>query len=123
MEGLAKTAEPQVTNHSPNSDPNEHLSKDAAAWAGVPMQVYRFFGVDFAKADPKTLTQLAEVYKYIDRGLDKRTPGRVLEKLSNLEVRLGAPKLGQTRHGRIWDWLKMGEVIKDVRRAQKAFEK
>lgn len=123
MEGLAKSSEPQVINHSPNTDTQSHFSPGAASWAGVPLQVYRFFGVDFARADKSAINQVSDVYKIILQDLPEPTPGRILEKLSNLEVKLGSPKIGQTRHGKLWEWLKMDESIKDARRAQKALEK
>lgn len=120
MEGLAKSVEVSSSISNPSAPNISTGQAPVEAWAGVPLQVYRFLGIDFAQADPKTMEEVATVFKYIDQDLDKRTTGRVLEKLSEIELRLGAPKLGETRHGRICDYLRMNEVIKDVRRQQRA---
>lgn len=116
-QGLAKAAPSPTQEAIPTQTGPIEQAFMEPLWAGVPMSVLRHFGLDL-KADESTLSQVREVYRMVD--VEDKTPGKVLQKLSDLEVQMGVPRIGETRYGRLYNYLRMGSAIKDMQRQQGA---
>jgi hypothetical protein len=46
--------------------------------------------------------------------------GDGLKKLKDLEIALGSPRHDETRHSRIYNWVKMEQHINDLRNRQRS---
>lgn len=93
-------------------------SNNVITQEGVPISVIRYFGIDTRKIDNKDKEQLKEIYIFI-----KDNPNGLYTILSNIERKLGAPSLGETRFGRIWNYLKLTNQIDNLEKDRKALEK
>ena len=121
MEGLAKTAEsvdpiaPQIGTNLPPQTSNHFL------WEGVPLDVFHFFNVEISNSNDKTNSEMKDIYKWASQDANGKM-GDVMEKLRSLETRLGVPRLGETRIGKMSNWIRLSTKIDDIRKHMRAYE-
>ncbi len=116
---LAKSAQEQHLEPKP-----QQLSKSEGImeYNGVPVDVLRFFNTDFNLPN-KDMDKLVDIYSWAKNGLEELTMGNVLQKISSLEVRLGAPHLNESRYDKLWNWVKLESQINDLRKQQEAYKR
>lgn len=117
-EGMARTIETtsekkQQTQKKPTEQQSFLSKKDAEP--KISLEVYRFFGVD-----PSTRSgdqHLAMINEWAQEGTT--SVGSALKKIKNLELKLGQPKLDETRTSRLYNWIRMSKSINQTSNSMK----
>src|SRR2546428_12691883 len=105
MEGIAKTAEAIDSKRAPEikDAPMPTTSiQDFMGWESVPFTIYNFFNIDHSRIDKKSIDQIKTIYEWAKKG-NEVNMGEILKKISDTESRLGAPRIGETRYGKIFN--------------------
>lgn len=113
---IAKTAEtvkPVIVQSAHSTTPLPTYDYD-----GVPIDILRFFNIDLGNVENKVKDQLLEISKWAFDGSE--TLGDGMRKLKDLEIKLGSPRLDETRHGRLYNWVRFQRQIDDMRKRQEA---
>jgi hypothetical protein len=116
MEGMAKSAVINI----PTIQKSEHSLTGISTYDydGVPIDILRFFNVDLSDIPRKDRDQLAAISKWALK--DAETLGQGMKRLRDLEIKLGSPRLDETRAGRLYNWVKLQYQIDDLRQRQEA---
>lgn len=124
MQGLAKTSE-TPSKPAPNTPFKDAVTSmnDWGSYKELPLTFYRYFGVDFGKVDSKTHTELNDVYNYVKTQNKTKSMGEILNKVKRLEIKLGAPNVGQSRVSKVWNYVKMSQHINDLEAQREAFRR
>ena len=104
---LAKSAPSPVTKTSsrPLAPPTTIFTQEETPH----IEFYRFFGVNPIDGNE----QLDKVYKWTNE--KSNSISDVLRKTRTLEGKLGAPKLGETRLTKLFNWIRLSENINSLR--------
>jgi hypothetical protein len=117
-QGLAKSSETQVI------EPPVHKTPDAIhsqmAWEGVPVEVYRYFGVDVGKADGRDIDQLKYIYQLASKDSDGDI-NKTLHQINQWEIKVGAPRITETVYSKIWNYVKIQDHINRLLKQQDIF--
>lgn len=97
---------------------NETLNTFTPHFNDVPVDIYRFFGIDLGTAEGKQFDRLKDIAQWTFS--DVETLGDGLSKLKQLEIKMGAPKMGQNREDRIHNYIKLQRNINDLVKRQEA---
>ena len=119
--GLAKevSVQPQpVVQSQPVSDGIMPLT-----WNDVPIDIWRFYGIYPEEASAEQSKRLKEINDIVGDSLEENTIGNVMHYLNNLDLKLGATPIGESRVDRVWSYLKLGNNIKEMVKRQRAFER
>jgi hypothetical protein len=84
----------------------------------VPVDIYRFFGIDLGTAEGRELDKLKDISKWAFEGVDSL--GDAMLKLRGLETSLPAPRIGETIQTKMHNWIKLQSQITDLRKRQEA---
>ena len=81
---------------------------------GVPVDLYMYFGVDYVQhTSQKDIDQLKRIWSWAK---DKdATEGDALMKIRSLERKLGASSLGEKRHQKMYNWVKLSQHVNRLR--------
>ena len=71
-------------------------------------EVYSYFNINSSDDNPG----LDKVVSWAKE--EAKTPSEVLNKINNLEIKLGQPNAGETRLSKLSNWVRMTQSIKDV---------
>ena len=113
---IAKSTEPIA---SPKPFEKVAQSSTSSTIPTVGWDILRFFNIDMSELNRgNTQENLKEIEKWAFDG--EETLGNGLMKLKNLEISLGTPQHGETRHSRIYNWVKMEKHIQDLKLRQRA---
>jgi hypothetical protein len=130
MPGLLKEApKPEVETPISNDQAKVDIQPPPATgvvsyeWQGVPLELAAVFNVAVTQSDAKTLDMLRDINKWSKEGLLEDTPGNRMQKIKDLEIRLGAPAYGESRVSKAWNWVRMDMHINELRKRQSAFER
>ena len=106
MEGIAKTAQPEV---SPiKTEPTETKTPISTnAIDGVNLEVYRYFNIN--PLTDKGNEQLKTVNGWAFE--DGRKLPDALMRMRSLELKLGAPALGETKMSKMFNWVRMNNLV------------
>lgn len=85
---------------------------------GLPVDLINYFGVEMGTITQSTRKHLSEIYAICCT--ESPRMGDILQKIRSLDNRMGEPSLGQTRTGRIWQYLKMHEKVVDMQKNRDA---
>ena len=96
----------------------EGLKTFTPHFSEVPVDIYRFFGIDLGTAEGKQLDKLKEISEWTFG--DVETLGDGMSKLKELEIKMGSPKMGQNREDRIHNYIKLQRNINDLIQRQEA---
>lgn len=113
MEGLAKSA-PKVTGDVPDARPQIANGFNTLCYDTVPIDIYRQFDLDLANVNDKVRGQLKDIFNYAYEANEQKSVGNAMTTLRNLEVKLGSPRGGESRIGRIYNWVKLSNQIQDL---------
>lgn len=117
MDGLAKTAQSQEIQ-IPLSIPE--TANIPVLIDGTPIELMDYFDLDIRDADSRAKGQLRDIYSMTQEGA--RDIGDILSRMRNIERQLGHPSFGETRYGKIWNWLKISGRINDLMKQQEAMK-
>ena len=79
----------------------------------IPSEVYSYFNIN--PQDSKE-----EVTKIVSWAKEEaKTPAEILNKINNLEIKLGQPRADETRISKMHNWVRMTQNIKDVDQSYK----
>jgi hypothetical protein len=116
---LAKTAttvEPVEQKETPLSTPN--LSSNLE---GVPISLFDYFNLDIRLLDDDTIFQVKDIYDWASLG--SADLGDVLMNINKIESRMGQPLVGEKKHSRIYNWVKINKNIESLKKQRMALEK
>ena len=120
MEGLAKTAE-QVKNIITNS--SSQNEKDPFAmmqFDSVPMSVYMYFDKTFGGESDEVQKQLKTVFEFSKSLSKDESIGGIMLKLKEIDRNLGAPKIGETRLSRVFNYAKLTGMMNNLEKQRRA---
>ena len=92
-------------------------------WEGVPVDIWRYYGVYPEDNTPEKANRLKEINDIVSEGLEEKTIGNVMQYLSNLDLKMGATPIGESRLNRVWAYLKMTQNIRETQKRQRSFER
>jgi hypothetical protein len=115
MDGRPTIEQAQVTQ-SPSSPPTNSVADLPMMINGVPLEIINHFDVDVRAMDNRTQGRLQDIVKF----LPGEKLGDKLISLRDVERKLGAPAHGETRYGRVWNWLKVTSRIDDLVKQREA---
>ncbi len=122
MTGLGKESLPKPPNQPPPSTAKmDDQPMPSQVWRDVPMDIYKYFNVDFFDASDRHIDEMKTVTEFALNNSNKR-PGDMIQKLQELEVRLGAPRIGETMLNKMYNWIEIRNVMSDMRKKGKALE-
>ena len=80
----------------------------------VPLEVFRFFNIDpFGKNhDAYTSKQLREIYGWAKE--EGKNIGDALFKIRAIERKIGAPQVGEMRHIKVYNYIKIAKVTQEL---------
>ena len=120
MEGLAKSA-PQQVAPKPTS-PITQESIAPAMWNEIPMDIYKFMNIDFFDSSEKHQSELKDIYEYA-KGRSNGMPGDMIQKIEELQNRLGEPSIGTSRLAQLTNYIRVVRNISDLNKQKKALER
>lgn len=85
---------------------------------GIPIDILRFFNIDLGNIENKVKDQLVAVSKWAFNGVESLGDG--MKKLRDLEIKLGSPRMDETRYGRLFNWVRFESQIQDLKKRQEA---
>lgn len=113
MQELAKTAEQVKSIMFPTqSSPSPQVS--IPSLDGVPLEMYRFFNLNPAENNRDNTKYLKEIYKWAGKDSDNRV-GDTFSKIRILENKLGVPRIGETRQTKMYNWIRVSNIINGLR--------
>jgi hypothetical protein len=121
LQGLAKSA-PSPTVSEPTQTYVAKEIPQVPSWQGIPMDIYKYLNVDFFDSDDKMLSQLKDIHDYA-KSKSNGMPGDMIQKIEELQIRLGQPNIGTTRLAQLTNWIRMDRTIKDMIKQKRALEK
>jgi len=108
---LAKSV-PQPTPPPQPPQPQAPAVTNVTGFEGIPFEVYRFFNVAPSNLESNDFKQIKEVYKWAEsEGL-----GDSLYKLRTLEMKVGAPSVGETRYTKLYNWVRVSNIVSNLER-------
>lgn len=87
---------------------------------GVPLDIGRYFEIDLFKMEEKEKNKLREIYKWAEDEVEEKTLGNILIKIRDLEAKMGMSRMGSERYNRLWNWVKMDKISKEIKKRQEA---
>lgn len=114
MEGLAKSA-------PSNAPVTVNISKESPAISammldGAPIELYNYFDVEYSNTPDKDKKQLREIFDLIKS--ETGDMAGVFKKLTDVSIKLGAPSFNETKHGKVWSYLKIASQINELQNRQ-----
>jgi len=83
---------------------------NVTGYEGIPFEVYRFFNIAPATLKSDDMKQIKEIYKWAESdGI-----GDSMVKLRNLEMKIGAPHIGETRYTKIYNWVRVSNIVNSL---------
>lgn len=82
------------------------------SFEGVPLDIIRFFDIDTRTMDNKTKEKLNDIYKFSNS--EGKPMGDILQGLKMIEYQMGQSVVGESRYGRIWNYLRVQNTINDL---------
>lgn len=121
--GLAKSApRPHVVQEPISVTKTEDLPVPSQVWDGLPMSMYKYFNCDFFDAGESHKDDMKVLLDYANyRGASM--DGDVLQKLEELQIRLGQPHVGETRLRQLSTWARMDRNIRDMQKQKRVLER
>lgn len=107
---LAKSAPDTSTNIPSRIDvppPNNYNVNPG--FDGVPFEVYRYFNVSPTITKNEDIKQIREIYGWVSK--DNPHISESLFSLRQLENKLGAPNIGETRYSKLYNWVRISSVV------------
>lgn len=86
---------------------------------GVPIDFIDYFNIDMRNMDARTRQQLSDIYEIIG---NDGSMGDVMTKMAEITRKVGSPSLGETRHSKIWQYLKVQSRITELEKQKRALE-
>lgn len=120
--GLAKTAESVTQTSAPvvhaESKPFEYTGN---AWDGIPIEMYRHFGVELSRLDQRTSDKLRNIYSFYKKQDGVSNIGDLLLKVKEGERKLGRGGI-QSGLDKLYNWVGISEHIDSMQKQRKALE-
>ena len=92
------------------------------SWQGVPMDIYKFMNIDFFDSSEKHQAELKDIYEYA-KGRSNGMPGDMIQKIEELQNRLGEPSIGTSRLAQLTNYIRVVRNISDLNKQKKALER
>lgn len=119
--GLAKSSPTEISSVPVQT----YVAKEIPtipSWNGIPMDIYKYMGVDFFDSDDKMQVELKDIHDYA-RSRSNGMPGDMIQKIEELEIKLGHPQIGQSRLAQLTNYIRVQRNITDLMKQKRALEK
>lgn len=121
-QGLAKTAESATEVTAPvvhaESKPFEYTGN---AWEGIPIEMYRHFGIELSRLDQRTSEKLGKIYGFFKKQDGVSNIGDLLLKVKDGERKLGRGGI-QSSFDKLYNWVGISDHIDSMTKQRKALE-
>lgn len=87
----------------------------------APIELYDYFDIEYKNSDDQTKKQIKDIYKFLRK--DNEDMSNVYSKLTDIAIKLGYPNFNETRHGKIWSYLKINSQIFDLQKRKELMER
>ena len=117
---LAKVAPQEVTQvetSQPIQTPSGIAGYDLE---GVPVDVFRMFGVEMGSVPTKHIEQLRDITSWAKSKCSEPTIGNILQKISTIKSQLGSPALNEKSYSKVYQFVKMQKTIEELQKRQDA---
>ena len=114
MEGLAKSA--PVSVPATVSIRSESPAISSFMFNDTPIEVYDYFDVNYNEAEDKDKRQLKDIFNMLKS--ESGDMAGVFKKLTDVSIKLGVPAFNETKHGKIWSYLKISSQINELQKRQ-----
>ena len=114
--GISKTSEVSKVSSSVQETPSMSGFNDVK-YNGIPIDLYGYFDVPLTSNDRQLPERLSKIMSWTN---DKETIGDKLQKLRQLENKLGVPRGGESRIERLYRWISLANKMEDLRQRQDA---
>lgn len=109
---LAKSApQPETPQQTPQVSPLPEMS-NVQGFEGIPFEVYRFFNVSPSTTKSDDIKQIKEIYRWSAN--ESAGIGDAMYKLHTLEGKLGSPSFGETRHTKMYNWIRVSNIVGEL---------
>lgn len=119
-QGLAKS--PPTLTPTVAKEPITATEVSVPSWQGVPMDIYKFMNIDFFDSSEKHQAELKDIYEYA-KGRSNGLPGDMIQKIEELQNRLGEPSIGTSRLAQLTNYIRVVRNISDLNKQKKALER
>ena len=114
---------PELTVSAPAPSPTTAVMNNIGGaftphFADIPVDVYNFLNVMPGMVDSKDLSDMKQIAEWAFS--DGATLGEGMDRMRQLEIKLGSARLGDNRLNKISNWVKIENSIKDLRLRQGA---
>lgn len=116
---IAKSAEQVKSVMFPREESQRklELTDKEMVYAGVPIDLFRFFDKDTGKVGETELKRLGEINSMLEGSV-----GDKMAMLSKYERELGVRHFSESRINRLWNYLKMGSQINELTKKRDALK-
>lgn len=108
---LARTAEQTTPTPAPQHSAPPSGSV-VSGFESVPFEVYRFFNANPSQIQTDDIKQIKTVYKWSLEGSNGL--GDAVNKIRNLEVKLGQPAVGESRYTKLYNYIRVSDLVRDL---------
>jgi len=110
-EGIVKsTNEVNAVLSPPEHTTTTPIADMANSMNGVHFEVYKFFNVN--PVESGNVDQLKAINNWAFS--NAKNVGEALRKIRSLEIKLGQPKIGETRISKLYNWIRMSGMLKET---------
>lgn len=110
--------EAQQQTQQPTPQPQTTTPIQTVEWKGVPIDIYRYFGLDLGTVEKKTIEKISDIFVWALEKSEEKTVGNALQKIQTLETTLGVPHFNETRYDRLYNWITIQRQIDELRKRQ-----
>lgn len=121
-QGLAKTAEVAGAVATPVvHDESKPFSYTGNSWDGIPIEMYRHFGIELSRLDQRTTDKLGKIFGFYKKQDGVSSIGDLLLKVKEGERKLGRGGV-QGSLDKLYNWVVISDHIDSMQKQRKAME-
>lgn len=119
--GLAKEAPQDQPIPVPVQAKEPPQSTSNYEWQGIPIDMFRQFQTDIGTLPTKDVEKLRDISQWAKGKVGPDgTLGDMLQKVSEIQRRLGAPNAGERAYHKVWEFIKLQRVADEAIKRQEA---
>lgn len=88
------------------------------SWDGVPIDIFRHFNTEISTIPKKDIQELRDITEWAKSKVNEPTIGNILQKISEVQQRIGSPSLNQRGYNKVWEFIKLQKIADDAIKRQ-----
>lgn len=114
----SSTVEAPVASVQANATPTGIAAYE---WQGVPVDVFRTFGIEMSTTPTKDIEQLKDITNWAkEKAGQDGTIGDILQHISSVRQKLGMASINEKPYSKVWQFIKSQMVIDEMMKRQDA---